>query len=318
VSYHSHTIYYPDSRLESIIMTNRRVCILGGTGFVGHHLAGRLATSGYRCRVLARHRERHRDLLLVPGIELRQSSIWETDALEAQLEGCDAVVNLVGILNEGRGRTFQRTHVDLVEHILAAARAAGVHRYLHMSALHAHATRGTSRYLRSKGAGEDLAHAGADMEVTSFRPSVIFGPGDGFFNRFAGLLKLTPGPFPLACPEARFAPVYVGDVAEAMTRSLAERDCAGKRFDLCGPRIYSLRELVEYTADLIGCKTKVVGLPDFLSRLQAGVFQLLPGKPFTMDNFRSLQIDSVCERNALLELGIETRSVEAVVPTYLG
>ena len=298
-------------------MTNYRVCILGGTGFVGPHLITRMAASGYRCRVLARHPQRHRDLSLVPGIELRRSGGFEAGALAEQFEGCTAVVNLAGILNEGGGRTFQRTHVDLVDHILEAARTAGVHRYLHMSALHAHATQGKSLYLRTKGAGEDLAHAAANLEVTSFRPSVIFGPGDGFFNRFAALLKTAPGVFPLACPEARFAPVYVGDVTEAMITALADPGTVGRRFELCGPKIYSLKELVEYTAGIKGCKTTVVGLPDFAARLQARVLQLVPGKPFTMDNYLSLQTDSVCGHNALAELGIKPQAVETIVPGYL-
>lgn len=298
-------------------MTNHRICILGGTGFVGHHLVTRLAASGYRCRLLARRLERHRDLSLVPGTELRRSDIFETGALEQHLAGCTAVVNLVGILNEGGGRTFQGTHVDLVERILDVTRAVGVPRYLHMSALHAQATRGTSCYLRTKGKGEDLAHARTDMQVTSFRPSVIFGPGDGFFNRFVTLLKITPVVFPLACPNARFAPVYVGDVASAMAKALTDPGCVGKGYDLCGPRIYSLRELVEYTAGLIGRKPVVMGLPDFGARLQARIFQLLPGKPFTMDNYLSLQTDSICGHDGLAELGIEPQAVEALVPGYL-
>ncbi len=298
-------------------MTNHRICILGGTGFVGHHLVTRLATSGYRCRLLVRRPARHRDLSLVPGTELRRLDIFKTGVLEEQLAGCTAVVNLVGILNEGGGRTFQRVHVDLVERVLDAAQAVEVTRYLHMSALHAQATRGTSRYLRTKGKGEDLAHARTDMRVTSFRPSVIFGPGDGFFNRFATLLKITPGVFPLACPDARFAPVYVGDVVSAMVKALADPGCVGNGYDLCGPRIYSLKELVEYTAGLIGCGTMVMGLPDFGARLQARIFQLLPGKPFTMDNYLSLQTDSICGHDGLAELGIEPQSVEALVPGYL-
>jgi len=299
-------------------MTNHRICILGGTGFVGRHLVTRLAASGYRCRLLARRPERHRDLSLVPGTELRRSDdIFEPGALEKQLEGCTAIINLVGILNEGGDRTFQQVHVDLVERILDSARAVEVTRYLHMSALHAQAIQGTSRYLRTKGKGEDLAHARTDMQVTSFRPSVIFGPGDGFFNRFATLLKITPGVFPLACPDARFAPVYVGDVASAMTKALVDLDCVGKRYDLCGPRIYSLKELVEYTAGLIGRRTLVVGLPDFGARLQARVFQLLPGKPFTMDNYLSLRTDSICADDDLAQLGIEPQAVEVLVPGYL-
>jgi len=300
-------------------MTNHRVCILGGTGFVGHHLASQLAASGHACRILARRPERYRDLLLVPGVELRQSAnIYEAGILEKQFDGCTVVINLAGILNEGGGRTFQRTHVDLVERILEAATTVDVRRYLHMSALRADAAQGTSVYLRTKGAGEDLAHARGGMEVTSFRPSVIFGPGDGFFNRFASLLKTAPGLFPLACPDSRFAPVYVGDVTAAMVAALNATGSVGKRYDLCGPRIYSLRELVEYTARLIGRKTKVIGLPDFAARLQARVLQYFPGKPFTMDNYLSLQIDSICEHNALPELGIQPQSIEAVAPTFIG
>jgi len=298
-------------------MTNHRICILGGTGFVGRHLVPRLAASGYHCRLPARRPERHRELSLVPGIELRRSDIFETGVLERQLEGCTAVVNLVGILNEEGDRTFQRVHVDLVERILDAAQAVDVTRYLHMSALHAQATQGTSRYLRTKGQGEDLAHARTDMRVTSFRPSVIFGPGDGFFNRFATLLKITPGVFPLACPDARFAPIYVGDVTSAMTKALADPGCVGKGYDLCGPRIYSLEELVEYTAGVIDRKRVVMGLPDFGARLQARIFQLLPGKPFTMDNYLSLRTDSVCKHDGLAALGIEPQAVEALVPGYL-
>jgi len=298
-------------------MTNDRVCILGGTGFVGRHLATGLGAAGYRCRILARRLERHRELSLIPSSELRRSDLSETDALSEHLKGCAAVINLTGILNEGGGRTFRQTHVELVERILDAAQAAAVPRYLHMSALHAQAEQGTSRYLRTKGLGEDLAHARTGIQVTSFRPSVIFGPGDGFFNRFATLLKLMPGVFPLACPEARFAPIYVGDLVSAMTKALADPGCVRKRYDLCGPRVYSLRALVEYTAELLGRKILVIGIPDAAARLQARVLQRLPGKPFTMDNYLSLQTDSICEHNALVELGIEPRSVEALVPGYL-
>lgn len=298
-------------------MTNHRVCILGGTGFVGHHLATRLAASGYHCRILTRHPERHRDLQLVPGVELRQARLSQAGALEAQMEGCATVVNLVGILNQGGGQSFQRIHVDLVERVVEAARAAGADRYLHMSALHADAAAGSSLYLRTKGAGENLAHAQTGLQVTSYRPSVIFGPGDSFFNRFSTLLKTAPGVFPLACPQARFAPVYVGDLTAAMALSLTDPDAQGQVYDLCGPHIYSLKELVVYTAERIGRKILLVGLDDFSSRLQARVMQHVPGRPFTMDNYLSLQTDSVCDCNALLKLGIKPTSVESVVPTYL-
>ena len=300
-------------------MKNRLICILGGAGFVGHHLLNALSGAGYACRVPVRWPQRHRDLSLVPGCEAVQVADWGPDALAEVLDGCTALVNLVGILNESGGRTFERSHVQLVSDVLDAAERAGVTRYLHMSALHADAERGPSEYLRSKGRGEALALGAAarGIGVTSFRPSVIFGPGDSFFNRFAGLLRVLPGPFPLACPDARFAPVYVGDVVQAMRRSLEDPATLGRGYDLCGPRVFLLRELVEYTGVRIGRRVRVLGLNDGLARLQAKVFQHLPGKPFTMDNYLSLQVDSVCAGNGLAELGIHPTDIDAVVPQYI-
>ena len=188
-----------------------------------------------------------------------------------------------------------------------------------MSALNADAGAGPSEYLRTKGQGEAVAFGAAEqgIGVTSFRPSVIFGRGDSFFNRFAGLLKVLPGPFPLACANARFAPVFVGDVAAAMVQCLKSPATAGQAYELCGPRTFTLRELVEYTGERIGRKVKVIPLSDGLARLQGKVFQLLPGKPFSTDNYLSLQIDSVCRHDGLGELGIKPKDVDAVVPSYL-
>jgi len=303
-------------------MKINRVCILGGTGFVGRHLSARLCAAGIRCRVVTRRVQRHRDLAVLPGLELMQANILKDDQLLRCFSGCEAVINLVGILNDSdrEGRGFRRIHVELVERIVDAGRKAGVRRLLHMSALNASAGKGTSRYLRSKGEGESQAHvrAHSSMEVTSFRPSVIFGPGDGLFNRFAALLPLTPGIFPLACAGTRFQPVYVGDVAEAFARALSDSDTSDRHYDLCGPRIYTLKELVEYTARVTGNKVLVVGLGDRLSRLQARILGIMPGRPFTYDNYLSMQLDSVCREPGLELLDIIPQAVESVVPLYLG
>jgi len=303
-------------------MNIEKVCILGGSGFVGHHLSARLAAAGVRCRIVTRHPQRHRDQAVLPGAEVVAGNIGDTAELRRLFEGCDGVINLVGILNErGKGGAeFRNIHVDLVDRITEAARGTGVRRFLHMSALNASAGQGTSEYLRSKGEGENQAHTRghSSMEVTSFRPSVIFGPGDSFFNRFAGLLKSAPGVFPLACPHSRFQPVYVGDVAEAFVRALNDRTAWDRHYDLCGPEVYTLHELVEYTAGVIGKKVRVVGLGDFLSRVQGRVLQHAPGKPFSYDNYLSLQTDSVCDKNDLGTLGITARDIGSVVPLYLG
>ena len=302
-------------------MNINRVCILGGTGFVGHHLAARLASAGIHCRIITRHPQRHRDLRVLPGLELVQGDILDDVELERGFAGCEAVINLIGILNDSdpEGRGFRRMHVELVDRIADAGRVAGVQRLLHMSALNASASQGSSDYLRSKGEGENQAHirGHATMKVTSFRPSVIFGPGDSFFNRFAALLKSAPGVFPLACAEARFQPVYVGDVAEAFARSLTDPSTCERHYDLCGPRTYTLGELVEYTARLIGKKVLVVGLNDYLSKLQSRIMGRMPGRPFTYDNYLSMQIDSVCGESGLAQLGITPVGVETVAPLYL-
>jgi NADH dehydrogenase len=211
-------------------------------------------------------------------------------------------------------------HVALPHRIAQTCRNLGVKRLLHMSALNADAKQGASRYLQSKGEGEDLVHAAAGdtLQVTSFRPSVIFGPGDHFFNQFAGLLKTAPGVLPLPCPNARFAPVFVGDVVQAFCTALDNKASYGRRYELCGPRAYTLRELITYTAGVLGVRRLILGLPDSLSRLQAQVMQWLPGKPFTPDNYRSLQVDAVCRGAFPALFDISPASVESVVPYYLG
>ncbi len=298
-----------------------RVCILGGSGFVGRHLANRLVQHGISARVPTRRRERSRHLLVLPTLELIEANIHDPAALTELCRGSSAVINLVGILNEAGsdGSGFRRAHVELTEKALRACREAGVQRYLHMSALGADAEHGPSHYQRTKGEAERLALAahGTDLDVTVFRPSVIFGPGDSFFNRFAALLRMAPGVFPLPTPRARFQPVSVGDVAEAFARSLLREDTFGERLELAGPQRYELIELVRYTATVAGLRRLVYPSPDWLSRLQARVLGKLPFKPYSYDNYLSASVDNVATHNALPGLGIHPASVEAVVPGYL-
>ena len=302
-------------------MTAGRIAILGGSGFVGRHLVAELTRGGYATRVFTRRRSRSRPLLVMPTCEVVETDVHRASSLDAHLEGCDAVVNLAGILNEHArdGDRFQDVHAALPGKLVDACRRHGIGRMLHMSALGA-AAAAPSVYLRTKFHGEQAAHAGeADgIAVTSFRPSVIFGPGDSFFNRFAGLLALSPLVFPLACPQARFAPVYVDDVVRAFVVALGDDSTAGQRYELCGPHTYTLRELVGFTAQVTGRRRLIAGLGDGPSRLQGWVLERIPGKPFSIDNYLSTKVDSVCSCNALERLGIAPRSVESVVPGYLG
>lgn len=219
------------------------------------------------------------------------------------------------------GAGFRRAHVELTRTLIGACSTAGVQRLVQVSALNASRPETpdptTSHYLRSKGEAEALLRA-SRLRWTILQPSVIFGPGDSFLNRFAGLLRVVPLVFPLAMPGARFAPVHVDDVVEAIARVLNEPVAAGRTFQLCGPDIYTLRELVQMVSDTLGLRRRVVGLHRFASRLQAAIMDFVPGKPFSTDNFRSLLTDSVGSADGLRELGITPRSLRPNLGAALG
>ncbi|MEZ5459639.1 MAG: complex I NDUFA9 subunit family protein [Steroidobacteraceae bacterium] len=251
------------------------------------------------------------------------ANVHDALVLRREFAGADVAINLVGILNEpGRsGAGFTAAHATLTESVVAAAAARGVGKLLQMSSLGADAGAGPSHYLRSKGVAEQHVRA-APMRWTIFRPSVIFGTGDSLLNRFAGLLRLSGGVMPLARAGTRFAPVHVGDVVEAFLRCLPGASHGelsdGESYDLCGPEILTLAELVRRTADAIGVQARILPLPDALARVQAAVMDFLPGKPFSTDNYRSLLRDSVCTDCGLAKLGVTPTSLAAVVPSYLG
>jgi uncharacterized protein YbjT (DUF2867 family) len=301
------------------------VCVLGGTGFIGGEVVARIAALGHDVKVLTRNPAQSRDLKVLPSVRFVRADVHDEARLEREFSGCDVVVNLVGILNErglgrGSGAEFHRVHTELPQKVVRACRAAGVRRYLHMSGLKADSRRGPSHYLRSKGLAEDYIRehcAGGKPEYVIFKPSVVFGPGDAFINNFAGTLKLTPGVLPLACAQAKFAPVYVGDVADAFVACLERRDVVGKTFELCGPDVMTLGDIVRMTAQVLGLRRIVVPLPDAVSRVQAAVMDFVPGKPFSTDNYLSATLDSTCDCDGLGELGIERTPLRGTVATYL-
>lgn len=296
-------------------MQHTRIALIGGSGFVGRHLTHKLNKYGYQCRVITRHKHRHQDLQV--SAKLYQLDPFSLDDLAPALQGCDAAVNLVGILNKTKNQGFRKVHVELTETIVEACHRAGIKRLLHMSALQADQATGSSLYLRTKGEAENRAHTlgQPDIAVTSFRPSVIFGPDDSFLNRFAQLLKI-PGPMPLACPNARFAPVYIDDVVEAFIRALEDKASYGKRYDLCGPDEFTLQEIVQFVAKAAGIHKRIIPLSDWASRMQAQILQFLPGKPFTPDNYLSLKSASVCSRNGLEALGITPAPMQTTATRY--
>lgn len=302
-------------------MAARSICLLGGSGFVGTHLAAALARDGWRITVPTRNPVFAQHLAPIPSLRLIAADIHDPARLAELCAGQQAVVNLVGILNErGRdGRGFARAHTELAGKLVNACRRQRVDRLLQMSALNANADHGPSHYLRSKGRAERILReeSGPDLRHTIFRPSVIFGTGDDFINRFAGLLRMLPVALPLARPNARFAPVWVGDVVEAMRRALADEATAGECYELCGPETFTLREIVCLVRDQLRLRRAVIGLPDFVARLQAAICDFVPGKPFSTDNYKSLLVDSVCSVNGLARLGIRPQPLSAILPRYL-
>lgn len=253
---------------------------------------------------------------MIPGVKLVQADVYNPDVLVEQFAGADAVVSMAGILNEsgGGGKGFHKVHVELVEAIIKACQKAGVRRLLHLSALNA--GKGKSHYLQSKGEAEALLRAAGDLNISIFQPSVIFGRGDSFFNRFAGMLKLMPV-MPLACPKSRLQPVFAGDVAAVMRDSLDDPMTWGKTYELAGPQSYTLKELVRWTAKSLGKRRLIIGLPGPLSATMAVLMDLVPGKPFSWDNYQSLKTDNTSSQNDFDYFHITPRSIDLVVPDYL-
>ena len=296
------------------------IVVLGGTGFLGTRLVARLIKDGHQVTVLSRDRERHKHLLVLPGLALENCDVYQEPQLSERFRGKDVVINLVGIRNERGfgGAGFRRAHTELTQHVLQAARSAGVARLLQVSALKA-SPDAPSYYLRTKGEAEKLIRdQSTALDWTIFQPSVMFGPGDSFLNRFAGLLAAIPFAFPLARANARLQPVWVDDVVDALLHCLHGGASSRQTYELGGPQIYTLREIVGLVATLTRRRRWIVGLPNFLGRIQAFFMNFVPGRPFSGDNFRTLGVDSVCREDGFSKLGIKPKSMGASARLFLG
>lgn len=294
------------------------VLLLGGTGFLGRHVASRLAARNLRVIVPTRNRERGRHLLLLPTVELVNANVHDEGMLAELVRRVDAVVNLVGVLHsrhgEPYGPDFARAHVELPRKLVAACDAAGIERLVHVGALGA-AADAPSEYLRSKAAGEAVVRAARTPWVI-LRPSVVFGPEDNFLNLFARLLRIAPV-VPLGGAHARLQPVWVGDVATVIEAALSRRDSPGQTYELAGPEVYTLAGLVRFVGELIRRERPVLPLPEGLAWLQALLLEHLPGGPLmSRDNLRSLRVDNVAHC-APLPFGFVPASLARIAPTYL-
>lgn len=298
-------------------MQHTRILVIGGSGFVGRYLVNALVARGCRVLVPARRRERAKHLILLPTCDVVEADVNDEATLWDIMRGHDAVVNLIGILH-GTPQQFSQAHVELPRRILAACDKLGVRRYLHMSALGAD-PQGPSMYQRSKGEGEGLVRA-SGLEWTIFRPSVIFGAEDRFLNLFARLARWLPV-LPIGGADVRFQPVWVQEVASAFANSVDNPATYRKTYELAGPKIYTLRELVRYAAAASGHRRPVIALPDAIARLQAWLMEHAPGQPLlSRDNLDSMKRDNIASQQPYRpapELGIGTTPLEAEASIYL-
>ncbi|MEP7061780.1 MAG: complex I NDUFA9 subunit family protein [Betaproteobacteria bacterium] len=294
------------------------IVVAGGSGFVGREIVARLTAYGHRVIVPTRRREAARDLILLPTVDVVECDITEPATLARMLRGADAMINLIGVLNESNREShrnsFARVHVDFARDAVAACRAQRVVRYLQMSALNADAA-GPSKYLRSKGEAEAIV-AQSPLAWTIFRPNVIFGRDDSFLNKFVALGRVLPV-IALGGADAEFQPVWVQDVADCFVHAFTDDATIGQRYELCGPKRYALRALVKWTLDTADTPRPVIPLPDALARLTASLLEQLPGKLLTRDNLDSMRVASICRGAFPPVFGFEPSALEALAPAWL-
>ena len=335
---------------QGFTMTSHTILLIGGSGFIGSAIAARLCAQGKRVIVPARNRERAKHLILLPTADVVEADVNQPETLAALMKGVDAVINLVGVLHSDTGtpygRRFKAAHVDLARNVAEACVSAGVPRLLHMSSLCADAN-GPSMYLRSKAAGEaavrealgatvasspvataaaanavsastgvNATQGAAGTALTIFRTSVVFGRNDKFINLFAWMQKFAPFVL-LGRPDAKLQPVWVEDVAQAFVNALDEPRTFGHTYELAGPKVYTLKQLVEYAGAVSGHARKVIGLPDGLAYLQAWSMEFAPIEMLSRDNLDSTKVDNVMQGAVAAELKVTPAAMEAVVPACL-
>jgi NADH dehydrogenase len=301
-------------------MATRVVTVFGGSGFIGRYVVKRLARQGWLVRVAVRRPSRAQFLKPlgdVGQVVPLRAPLQDEAAVRDAVAGADAVINLVGLLFEKGRQSFEAVHYQGARRVAEAAAAAGVRHLVQMSAIGAdiHAE---AEYARSKGAAEQAVRK-AFPDAVVVRPSIVFGPEDGFFNLFAALARLSWVLPLIGGGKTRFQPVYVGDVADAILRVLSDPDCAGKTYELGGPRVYTFKELLELLLVQIRRRRLLVPLPFWAAELEAAVLELLPVPLLTRDQVKLLKHDNVVAAGALTlaDLGIAPTAVELIVPTYL-
>ena len=305
-------------------MQNKLVTVFGGSGFLGRYVVRALVADGWRVRVALRRPHTSQDLKVIGSVgqvQLMQANLRYEDSVSAAMQGADAVVNLVALLYETGQQTFEALHVEGADRLAKIAASNGISNFAHISSIGADAE-ADSDYSRTKGQGEALIRA-AIPSADIFRPSIIFGTEDAFFNRFAAMSSLAPALPLFGGGETKFEPVYVGDVAQAVAQRLS-RGTDGKTYELGGPRQYSFKELMALMLEVIDKKRLLVPVPWLAANMMGAAGELSGKAPFvapflTRDQVKNLKLDNVVAQDALTfaDLGIVPETLEAVLPTYL-
>ena len=294
----------------------KEICVLGGSGFVGSAIVAKLDAAGYAVKVLTRRRDAAKHLFLLPNVQVVECNVQDYQALNSALRGVDAVINLIGVLHQSRQHSFNAMHHQLPAQLAKICVDLNIKRLLHMSSLRA-GKNAPSQYLRSKGAGEAaLLEYQHQLNITIFRPSIIFGRGDSFINLFASLVKNLPIVV-LAKPNAKFQPVWVEDVASCFMSSIENTDTYGHTYELAGPSVYRFHELVKTVMATLQIKRLIIGLNDSFSYFQALVMEFLPVKLMSRDNIRSMEVDSVSDQPFPNAFNLVPTSLETIIPQYL-
>jgi NADH dehydrogenase len=301
-------------------MATQVVTVFGGSGFIGRHVVKRLTQQGWLVRIAVRRPSQAaflQPLGDVGQITPLRAPLQDEAAVHAALEGADAAINLVGVLFERSKQSFEGVHLQGARRVAEAAAAAGLKHLVQVSAIGADES-ADAKYAKTKAAGEQAVRQVFPAAVV-LRPSIVFGPEDGFFNLFASLAKLSPVLPLIGGGRTRFQPVYVGDVADAVVKCLTDPACAGRTYELGGPRVYSFKELLELMLDQIGRRRLLLPLPFWAASLEAAVLERLPAPLLTRDQVKLLRHDNVVGPDTLTfaDLGIRPTAVEVVLPTYL-
>ena len=291
------------------------ITFLGGTGFVGSNLVNQLSNTENNITILTRSREKNKNMLVYPKVKLVETDVHNAEELIKHTKNSDVLINLIGILNEKghSGKGFKKAHSDFARIVLNVCKTNGIKRILHLSALNAD-QKGSSHYLRTKGEAESylMTYGRRFANITIFKPSVIFGKNDSFILRFSNLLDFTPLLFPLACHDAKFAPIYVEELSKFIIGTINDTKSFNKEYNLCGPKIYTLKEILELIIKVKERNIKVIPLSRKISKMQASIMEFIPGKPFSLDNYNSCKIDSFCESDFDFYSDLET-----IIPSYI-